>query len=69
MDPFQLAAQDIPHTVRFRIVIVDPFGPFLQEILVIALVDIDVAAVQLHDRIAHPVKEVTVVRDHEKGAA
>ena len=67
--PFQLPPEDVPDLVRLRVVIVDALLPLLQEVHVVAAVDIDLAPVHLHHRVAHAVQEIAVVRDHEQGAA
>ena len=69
MDPFQLAPQDVADLVRLGVVIVYALLTLDQVVLVVPLVDVDRPVVHLHHRIAHPVKEIAVVRDHEEGAA
>ena len=69
MNPFQLPAEDVPHLLSLCIVIVDALLPLLKEVHVVSAVDVDAAAVQFHDGVAHAVKEVAVVRYHEERAA
>ena len=69
MNPFQLAAQDVVHLGSLGIVVVDSLLSLLQEVLVIAPVDIDRAVVKLEHSVADPVQEITVVSNHQQGAA
>ena len=69
MHPFEFAPQEVAHLVGLGVVVGDPFGAFLQIVLVVTLVDIDLAVVEFHHAIADAVEEITVVGDHEQGAA
>ena len=69
MDPFQFAAVNVAHLLCLGVVEVDPLGAFFQEMLIIAPVRVDLAAVELHHRIADTVEEIAVVRHHKKSAA
>ena len=69
MHPFEFAAQEVAYLVGLCVVVGDALRAFLQIVLVVALVDIDLAVVEFHDDVAHAVEEVTVVGYHEEGAA
>ena len=67
--PLEFAAQKVPHLVGLGVPVGDAFGAFLEIVRVVALIDVDLPVVEFHHDVAHPVEEVTVVGDHEEGAA
>ena len=69
VDPFQFPAEGVAHLLGFGIIKVDALLALLQEVQIIAPVDVDAAAVQFHHGVAHAVQEIAVVRHHEKGAS
>ena len=68
-DPFQLTAQDVADLVCLGIVIGDPFLALFEIVLVVAFIGIYGTMIHLHDDVAYPVKEITVVCNHEQGTA
>ena len=69
MDPLQLPAEDIADLVRLRIVIGYALVPFLKIVLVVATVGVHGPVIEFHHRIAHTVKEIAVVCNHQQSAA
>ena len=69
MHPFEFAAEEVADFVGLGVVVGDAFGAFFQVVRVVALIDIDLAVVEFHHDVADAVEEVTVVGDHEEGAA
>ena len=69
MHPFQLPPVDIAHLLRLCVVIVYPFLALFQEVHVVTAVDIHLTPVHFHDNIAHTVKEIAVMGNHEQGTA
>ena len=67
--PLQFPAVEVPHPLGLGIVILYPFLALFQEVHIVSAVDVEVAAVQFHHGIAHPVQEIAVVGDHQQGAA
>ena len=67
--PFQLPSKNIPDLIRLCIIIGNSFLTFYKEILIIASICVYCTMIHLHDRIADPVKEISVVSHHQKGAA
>ena len=69
MYPFELPAEQVAHLVGLGVPGGYAFLALFEVVLVVAPVAVDGAVVEFHHDVAHPVEEVTVVGDHQQGAA
>ena len=67
--PFELAAQDVADLVCLSVPVGDAFRPLFKVVLIVAPVHIECPVVQLHDRVADLVEEISVVGHHQQGAS
>ena len=67
--PFQFTPQKVAHLVTAGVEIADSLVSFLEVVLVVSFIAVDASVVKLQDGVAHPVQEVPVVGDHQKGPA
>ena len=64
--PVQLLAEEVRGALHFGILCLDAFGAFLQIIIIVSFIRIDLLAVNLENLVADAVEEVAVVRYHQQ---
>ena len=65
--PLELGAQQVAGALHSSVLCLDALGAFLQIVVVIALVAIDLLLVEFQNAVAYLVEEVAVVGHHEQG--